>query len=154
MPRTMRKGFSMFTAIIVIVLMATVGIYVMDLSGRMVTQTTAQYQREQAILYANSYTEYAILAVMANNRGIPNNCLQTIQGTNLNGENYNVTVNIQYIGTNAALGDCLGAPTLAGGIQNPNTPLSILVDVSVTYPDIDNPNGTTRTYFKRTLQKI
>ena len=61
-----RKAFSMITAIVVIVLMASVAVFIMNLSGKMVKETTTQYQREQAILLSKSYTEYAVMAVTAN----------------------------------------------------------------------------------------
>jgi peptidyl-tRNA hydrolase len=51
-----RKAFSMITAIFVILMMATVGGFIMNLSGKMVQETASQYRKEQAILYAKSYT--------------------------------------------------------------------------------------------------
>ena len=48
----MRKAFSLITAIFVIVLMATVAAFIMNLSGKMVKGTTVQFQREQAVLLA------------------------------------------------------------------------------------------------------
>ena len=60
-----RRAFSMITAIFVILIMATVGGFIMNLSGKMIQETTSQYRKEQAILYAKSYTEYAIMAATA-----------------------------------------------------------------------------------------
>ena len=58
----MRKAFSMITAIFVIVLMATVGAFILNISAKSVKSTVLQFKREQAILYARSYTELAIMA--------------------------------------------------------------------------------------------
>jgi len=57
----MRKAFSMIMAIFIIVLMATVGAFILNISAKSVKSTMLQYKREQAILYARSYTELAIM---------------------------------------------------------------------------------------------
>ena len=75
----MRKAFSMLTAIFIIVLMAIVAAFIMNLSGKMVKGTTSQFQREQSVLLAKSYTEYAIMAVMANDHN-SSSCLNEITG--------------------------------------------------------------------------
>jgi len=148
-----RKAFSMLTAIVVIVLMASVGAFVMSLSGKMVKTTITQFQREQAMLLAKSYTEYAIMAVMSNNR--TTNCLGNITGTALGA--YNITVNISYIGRNIA--DPSGVPNtcpniLSQAVITTDSPINIIVDVYVRYNDLDNAAGAPITYHKRTLQKI
>ncbi len=58
----MRKAFSMITAIFIIVLMATVGAFILNISAKSVKSTVLQFKREQAILYARSYTGLAIMA--------------------------------------------------------------------------------------------
>jgi len=143
-----RKAFSMLTAIFVIVLMGAVGAMVMSLSGKMVKETTTQYQREQSMLLAKSYTEYAIMAVMANgNRNIPNQCLNQITGAF---GVFNIDVQISYISDNVTdTTQC--ANVLAENVITTRTPLNIIVDVYVSYRDDRNMNMT---YHKRTLQKI
>jgi type II secretory pathway pseudopilin PulG len=49
-----REAFSLLTAIVIIVLMSTVAMFVMSLSGKIIKSTTAQFQREQAELYAKA----------------------------------------------------------------------------------------------------
>jgi len=155
---TMRKAFSMITAIFIIVIMATVAIFVTNLSGKIVKSTTTQFQSEQARLYAKSYTEYAILAITGNNRSV--NCLKTINGTissdsSTTDDNYNVTVQIAYIGSNAAVGSCAGGTRdLNSAVTTTGTPLTAVIDVYVTYRDIDHPNGNLMTVHRRTVQKI
>ena len=158
--RTMRDGFSMITAIFLIVLMSTVAVLVMDLSGKVVQETTAQYRKEQAILYAKSYTEFAIMALTARN------CIRTItadvDGTAaqvLQGEGYNVVVNIQYIGNDNGcanvIGGALSTPTSRGTV--------VLIDTYIHYRDPEHPNAQNSvawvvdpgiTYHRRTLQKL
>ena len=158
-----RKAFSMITAIVVIVLMSTVGAWVMSLSGKMVKGTIAQYQREQAMLLAKSYTEYAIMAVMSNNRETSGTCIQTITSNDVLGPiangGYNITVTIGYI-SNAntdAVNDvngCTAASIFSDAAVTPESSLNIIVDVVVLYRELDNPYNRTHRYHKRTLQKI
>ncbi len=147
-----RKAFSMLTAIVVIILMATVAMLTMSISGKIVKETTAQYQREQAILLANSYTEYAVMAVTANDRTVQ--CLSTIRGT-YNG--YRARIQISYIGTAAIIGTCTGTKQLATVTAGNKSPLTIIVDAYIDYDDLDNPSGAgvpKMTYHRRTVQKI
>jgi hypothetical protein len=157
-----RKAFSMLTAIFVIVIMASVGSYVMGLSGKTVKETTAQFQREQSMLLAKSYTEYAVMAVMANDANI-SNCLQTIQGNNVirqeSDGGFDITVQIAYLGNgNGRLGNCDGVRILTNAADYP---LNIIIDVYVKYKDFDHhafdgdfDDVPYTTYHKRTLQKI
>lgn len=175
MMQTQRKAFSMLTAIFVIVLMATVAILVMNLSGKIIKETTAQYQKEQAVLLAKSYTEYAIMAVMSNDRNATgNDCIENINGfvgdstaTVNQGEGYSINTRIAYISDdNAANGSsvstCAATRILDNsGIVTPESALNIIVDVYVRYRDPDHPNIITApntvpwvTYHRRTLQKI
>ena len=141
-----RAGFSMITAITMIVLMSGVAIFISNLSGKMLQETTAQYQREQAVLLANSYTEYAIMAVTANNRNV--NCLERING---NFGTYSARIEISYIGTATEIGNCEISRQLAILSANNRAPLSIIIDAYIDYRDPDNLNLT---YHRRTIQKI
>ena len=143
-----REAFSMLTSIVVIVLMATVAILILSMSGKLVKETTSQYQREQAMLLANSYTEYAIMAVTANDRSV--NCLRTINGT-ANG--YSARIEISYVGTTAEIGNCSNTRKLGIVPAGSITPLSIIVDAYIDYKDLDNADLTI-TYHRRTIQKI
>ena len=159
-----RSAFSMLTAIIVIVIMATVAILIMNISGKIVKETTSQFQREQAMLLSKSYTEYAIMAVMSNDRNGTGNCLRDIDGqikiddssavTVANGNGYRIRVRISYIGSNAEVASCAATRVLSNSIVNTDTPLNIIVDTYVDYKDPDNTDRPWVTYHKRTLQKI
>ena len=155
----MRKAFSMITAIFIIVLMAAVAAFILSLSGKMVQETTTQFQREQSMLLAKSYTEYAIMAVTANEHNT-SNCLNDISGNYglLPDGNYlyTVDVNISYIAneTENLHGNCR---TLSSGVTNLKSPLSIIVDVFVRHKNLDHPAGNSApeiTYHRRSLQKI
>ena len=152
----MRKAFSILTAVFVIVLMATVAIYIMNLAGKMVKGTSAQYLREQSALLAKSYTEYAIMAVTANEHNT-SECLDDINGTY---GIYTIDVKLSYIGND----DNLGAGSSSGcdrildsGVITEESPLNIIVDVFVSHQPLDHPAGASApeiTYHKRSLQKI
>ncbi len=153
----MRKAFSMLTAIFIIVLMATVAAFIVNLSGKMVKGTTVQFQHEQSVLLAKSYTEYAIMAVTANEHNSAN-CLNNISGgygDDGNGNDlYTIDVNISYIGDANLHANCR---TLSNGVVTEKSPLSIIVDVFVSYKDLDHPAGAGApdiTYHRRSLQKI
>lgn len=163
--KTSRKAFSLLTAIFVIVIMAGVGALVMSLSGKLVKETTTQFQREQAMLLAKSYTEYTIMAVMANDRNGTNSCLHTINSDNVirneSDGGFEVRVNIAYIGNgNGEIDSCETIkPTsvLSNVAVTTKSPLNIIVDVYVKYKDFDHHdpgNEPWITYHKRTLQKI
>lgn len=150
----MRKAFSMLTAIFIIVLMATVAAFIVNLSGKMVKGTTTQFQHEQSVLLAKSYTEYAIMAVTANEHNTTN-CLNNITGNfgDLGDGDYlyNIDVNISYIGDANLHANCR---TLSNTVVTEKSPLSIIVDVFVRHKDLDHPTGVEITYHRRSLQKI
>jgi hypothetical protein len=157
-----RKAFSMLTALVIIILMATVSMLVFNLSGKMVKGTTTQFLREQAMLLAKSYTEYAVMAITANDRNTTTNCITGIEGSNIirsiDQSGYRVRVNIFYIGNNTEVQYCTDN-ILSDDVTTPETPLSAIIDVYVEYKDIDShvsdiDDRPWITYHRRTLQKI
>jgi type II secretory pathway pseudopilin PulG len=159
-----KKAFSMLTSIIVIILMATVALFVMNLSGKIVKSTVTQYRHEQAELYAKSYTEYAILAVTGNNRA--NACVEDINGyipidasssvSVSNGNGYRVRTRIAYIvnGTEVDISNCSTTRVLSNTVVTSDTPLTIIIDAYVDYKDPENTGGPWVTVHRRTVQKI
>ena len=155
---TMRPAFSMITAIFVIMIMASVAAFVMNLSGKMVQETTTQYRREQAILYAKSYTEYAILAATA--RRCIRNIRAVVDGTGpevLRGQGYRVVLRINYLGNNAGCGNRIGTTPL----NNPES--VIVVDTYVQYRDPESEAAINATpwnqdpgivFHRRTIQHL
>ena len=150
----MRKAFSMITAIFVIVIMATIAIFVLNLSGKSVHATTTQYQRAQAMLYTKSYTEFAIMSVTAHDRAT--NCVETIKGSigNINNGGYAIRTHIAYIGPTSEIGNCAGSRQLSTNVTTAATPLTIIVDAYVDYKDPDNTSAPKITVHRRTVQKI
>lgn len=153
--QTMRSAFSMITAIVVIVLMATVAAFIMNISGKMVEETITQYKKEQAILYAKSYTEFAVMSATSQN------CIQGVDAHTTSaaqtalGEGYWIHVDVQYIGNELAAIPC---PTIGVAINNPNSRGGvIMLDTYVRYKNPDAPdiaNSPWVTYYRRTLQRL
>ena len=181
--RKMRKAFSMITAIFVIVIMATIAVLVLSLSGKTIKNTTVQYRHEQAALLARSYTEMAVLAVINHDRNATGECIQDINGvvnsiipgqtptgSTDDGSGYNVQVRISYLGNglpcsaSRRLNDSNASDRSSTLIQTDYNSTSaadaiaaIIVDVYVQYkdPDAVNPSSSPWiTYHRRTLQKI
>lgn len=57
----MRRGFGLLYAIIILVLIATIGIYTLELSSRSVKSVSDEHIKIQMKLYMNSAVEYALL---------------------------------------------------------------------------------------------
>lgn len=159
-PSYFRPAFSMITSIFLIVVMSSLAIFIMSLSGKVVQETTSQYRKEQAILYAKSYTEFAIMSLTAQN------CISSISanvdGTPaevLQGEGYRVVVNIQYLGNDNGCTNTIGASVTTQSSQG-NV---VLIDTYVRYRNPEHPNAINSvawvndpgiTYHRRTLQKL
>lgn len=162
--QTRRPAFSMITAIFIMLLMATVGAFIMNLSGKMVQETTTQYRKEQAILYAKSYTEFAIMSATA--RTCVKSVTADVDGTQNDvkqGQGYRVVVNVRYLGNESP---CPNATYYVTDepLSTPSSRQSVvLIDTYVHYRDPDNPSSTTAitwatnpgiTYHRRTIQKL
>lgn len=157
---THRSAFSMITAIFVILLLATVAAFILSLAGKIVEETTAQYRKEQAILYAKSYTEFAIMSATARD------CIKTItanvggSATEVKaGQGYRVSVSLQYIGNE------LSCTTLGNAITNvASRGAVVLIDTYVSYRNPGHPHAIAGdawdnehpgiSYHRRTLQRL
>ena len=159
-----RKAFSMLVALVVIILMTVVASFILNLSGKIIKETTTQFQKEQSVLLAKSYTEYAIMSVMSNDRNVTgNDCIENINGkvgNPVNGQGYEIRTRIAYIG-NDGFDNCSNTRILSNAVTTPESSLNIIVDVYIKYRDIDHPSiGIDNTvvpwttYHRRTLQKI
>jgi len=164
---TMRKAFSMVTAIFVIVILATIAMLVLNMAATSTYNTTTQYRNEQAALYAKSYTELAIMSVLDYDRTLNNNCVNTINGTIGNyddGSGYQIATTISYIGNGAALLPLPPCNRVLNTLRILSLPLGsvpdVIIDVYVRYKDPEHiatsgaANAPAITYHRRTLQKI
>jgi len=178
----LRSAFSMIVAIFVIVMLSIVASYIFYASSSVAKEGDIQYKREQAMLLARSYTEYAVLAIMGNgdrNNTVNNRCLTNINAIIGNSQNdvnrglgYQVNVVITYIGDSKYLSNqCVDANNInisRIAAQSPTVQtdsLSAIIDVYVRYKDWSNNalNGANavnaanvpwQTYHRRSIQKI
>ena len=173
----MRPAFSMITAIFVILMLSTVGAYIVDTAGKTVKSTTIQYYKEQSALLAKSYTELAIMGALSNDV-TSINCLETINGAVGNspddGEGYRVETRLSYIGKDVV---CTGTDSIISNyndsipsnntdnIKIPENQIYVMIDVFVRYRDLDvigailDGGGALTTvpwitYHRRTLQRL
>lgn len=140
----MRSGFSMLTAIFILVLIATVMTLMLMLTTTTADKTANIYLKEQTHLIARSATEFALLAASGHDYS-GGTCLENI---NLSYDDYNVSIQLYYIGN--AL-PCNVSHILANNISTPDSNGTVIIDTVVTYPI--NPNQNAR-YARRTLQKL
>ena len=158
----MRKAFSMITAIFIIFLMAGLSVFILNISQKSISTTIIQYKKEQAVLWAKSYTELAIMAATANDSNVTN-CTETITGfvgedqiAVNNGEGYDINTTISYIGNDLKCSTTHELNDQTIPIITPNS-LHIIVDVFVRYKNpAANLVGSAPwiTYHRRTLQKL
>jgi len=157
------KAFSMLSAIVIIIMISILSIYIMGLAGKTIKVSTDQYRHEQAILYAKSYTEYAILAVSADTRDTKSPCLRDINA-NIDGgihtqnypkTGYRVSIHISYISDAIELANCtgIGVRILSDTITHHTTSLNIIIDAYIKYRDLNDMHKVL-TYHRRSLQKI
>ncbi|WP_201353902.1 type IV pilus modification PilV family protein [Hydrogenimonas urashimensis] len=141
----MRRGFTLLSAIFLMVLVATLMVLAYSLSAQTKKQTGDIYMQEQAQLLARSATEFALLAVSGHDNTA--DCIDQInlrypQGSPV----YDINMTLYYIGN--------GLPCshiLANGIATAESNGTILIDTSVSYT-IPDSNEKVR-FFRRTIQK-
>lgn len=145
----MRNGFSLITAIIFIVLVATLGALSLSLSTLTTKQTSDLYLKEQAELLARSGTEFALLAISGHEINSTTGCLNQINAQYPNTTNpiFDINISIQYLGSNLPA----GCDQLGGDISTADSNLTVLVDTIVT-TSTDITTEPIR-FHRRTLQK-
>jgi len=121
----MRKGFSLITAIVFLVLIATISTIALVLSTQTTKQTGDLYLKTQAELLLRSGTEYALLAISGHDYSI--NCLNQINMTYNN--TFDINVSIMYIGNNIP-STC--SAILSNDISTNDSNMTVILDSFVT----------------------
>ena len=99
----MRKGFSLLTALVFLVLIATISALSISLSTQAVKQTTDVYLKSQAELLVRSGTEYAMLAMSGHDYS--GGCLESINATY--NSMFDINISIMYIGNGLGGANCV-----------------------------------------------
>lgn len=144
----MKKGFSLLTAILFLVVISTISILALSLSTQSAKQTTDNYLKIQAELIAKSATEFALLAMSGHNYSL--NCLETISIKYPETTNYTheANVSIMYIGNGLT---CNTSHILDDNVTTTDSNRTVIIDTIVT----TNPAITTEPIriHRRTIQK-
>ncbi|MBS6153472.1 MAG: hypothetical protein KH703_08815 [Campylobacter gracilis] len=160
----MKNGFSLIAAVFFIILVATTALTALSIATMTARDTSTIYGKEQALLLAQSATEFTVMAMQAHvyPRQITGggydsaNCLERVRLTYPNSEEpwFIMNVNIYYLDNLTNCGTNIGRTRLlnAGGTpQTTPTTHAALVDVTVR----STPAFSTVpiVYNRRTLQK-
>lgn len=90
-----RRGFGIITAIILLVLIATVAVMILSLAATSSKKATDDYLRVQAEMLARSATEFAIMRIQGFDKVANNGCLQNV---NIVATPFDVNATINYFG--------------------------------------------------------
>lgn len=121
----MRKGFSLLTAIVFLVLVATISMLALTLSTQSAKQTTDIFLKNQAELLLRSGTEFAMLALSDHNYS--SSCLETINIEH--NDMFDINVSIMYIGSGLP---CNTTAILANNIATDESNRTVIIDTIVT----------------------
>ncbi|MBP5778992.1 MAG: hypothetical protein J6W17_03455 [Campylobacter sp.] len=145
-----KRGFALIAAIFFIIIVGTIAVTTLATANMTARDTVNLYVKEQAVLLAQSATEFAVMAMQShqyNDTG-GNNCLEQINMTypTANDPLYTIRVDIYYLDNTLGCNTNIGTTALSGGTRTH----SALVDVTVS----SSPNDVPRiVYNRRTLQK-
>ncbi len=146
----MKRGFSLITAIIFMVLLATLGALGLSLSTQGVKQTTDIYLKTQAEFLARSVTEYAIMAVSAHEVNAANGCLNQVTASYPSAgasAMFNMRVDIRYFG-NGLPGGC---NTMADNVLHADSNRVMQFDTYVW--SVNNVSTEPIRFHRRTIQR-
>jgi type II secretory pathway pseudopilin PulG len=124
----MRKGFSLITAIVFLVLIATISTLSIIISTQTSKQTSDIFLKTQAELLLRSGTEYALLAISGHD--YTTNCLNQVNMTYNNA--FDINVSIMYLG-NGIPATC--SNILANDINTTDSNMTVILDTIVSTKD-------------------
>ena len=127
----MRKGFSLITAIIFIVLVSTIAALALSFSTFSTKQTSDLFLREQAELLVQSGTEYALLAISGHDINTTNGCLNAINAQYPQAGAaaiFDINITINYMGSGLPAGCNILSNTVATSDSN----ITVIIDTIVT----------------------
>ncbi len=136
-----RRGFGIITAIILLVLIATVAVMILSLAATGSKKATDDYLRIQAEMLARSATEFAVMRIQGFDRS-GGKCLENL---NIDAPPFDINVTISYFGSFP------GCSNVLDPINDADLSGTAQVDVVVTTKE-----GATSEpirIHKRTLQK-
>ena len=145
----MRRGFTLITAILLILLISTIALLSLSLSSLTTKQTSDIYLREQAELLLQSATEYALLAISGRDIAT-NGCINTINAQYPQaGANalFDINISLSYLG-NGLPNTC---NRLDNNVSNLDSNVTVMIDTVVT--SANSVSTEPIRLHRRTLQK-
>lgn len=146
----MRNGFTLITAILFMVLVATIAALALTFSSFSTKQTTDLYLREQAELLLQSGTEFALLAISGHNINATGTCINTINTQYIpkTGANplFNIDITINYMGR----GLPGGCNILSNTVDTNDSNITVIIDTIV---EDNNISTEPIRLHRRTIQK-
>ncbi len=143
-----RRGFGIITAIILLVLIATVGAMIISIATTSSKKATDDYLYTQAEMLARSAVEFAVMRIQGFNRTTNNNCLESV---NINATPFEVNTTINYLFNGNKPSECNNSNVFDENVQDKDLNGTVIIDVVVATKD-----GVTTEpirIHKRTLQK-
>ena len=146
----MKRGFGLVSAMIFIVVLATIGALALAMSTKSVGQATNTYLKEQAEVLATNATEFAVMAMQMHDYDANRNCLNDITIFYPNQANavFRMDVELSYLNSSLYNGCRISNTASALGLTHPAAHAAI-VDVTVTSVNQDPQIR----YFLRSVQK-
>jgi len=146
----MRRGFTLITAILFMVLVATIAALALTFSSFSTKQTTDLYLREQAELLLQSGTEFALLAISGHDINATGTCVNTINTQYIpkTGANplFNIDITINYMGR----GLPGGCNILSNAVDTNDSNITVIIDTIV---EDNNISTEPIRLHRRTIQK-
>jgi len=143
----MRRGFTLLSAIFLMLLVATLMVLAFSLAAQTKKQTGDIYMQEQAQILGRSATEFALLAISGHENNA--SCIEQI---NLqfpqNAPIYDVNMTLFYLGRNLV---CNGGHLLANNVVTDESNGTVMIDTIVSYTD--PATGEEVRFHRRTIQK-
>lgn len=126
----MRKGFTLITAIIFIVLVASIAALSLSFSSFSTKQTTDLYLKEQAELLVQSGTEFALLAISGHDINATSNCINAINAPypTAAAPQFDINITINYMGS----GLPAGCNMLSNAVVTADSNVTVIIDTIVT----------------------
>lgn len=150
----MRKGFTLITAVLFIILVSTIALLALMLSSFSTKQTSDLYLHEQAELLLQSGTEFALLAISGHDIATTGNCINTINAQYPQaGANalFDINMTISYLGSGLPLAPACN--TLSNTIVTPESNVTVIIDTIVETTPGNNVSTEPIRLHRRTIQK-
>lgn len=147
----MRRGFSLVTAIVILITVATLMTLMMTLSSTTTKSTMDIFLKEQAEILARSSTEYALLAISGHETNSTTGCLENIfiHYPNSTTPTHEINISIAYIGS--SIPNCTNV--LENNIETNESNMTAIIDTIVSV-DMNNTGATEPIRIhRRTIQK-